>query len=206
VKPALVIEAVTKNYGAKSVLRDVHLEVAPGEIFGLFGSNGSGKSTLLRIVAGALRPTSGVARVRGVTGYVAQKFSLYPDLTVEENLLFFARCYEINGREASLRVDATLDRVGLEPFRREPAGELSHGWRQRLSLAAALTHSPSVLLLDEATAGLDPGARSALWEVLADYARGGGAILLATHFTDEGERCSRAARLEEGKLAEMVFA
>ena len=96
--------------------------------------------------------------------------------------------------------------MGLTPFRGEPAGELSHGWRQRLSLAAALTHSPSLLLLDEATAGLDPAARASLWEVLSDYASAGGAILIATHFTDEGERCTRTARLDDGRLGAMVFA
>lgn len=204
--PVLALETLSKSYGAKTVLCDLNLEVFPGEIYGLFGSNGSGKSTLLRIAAGALRKTSGTVRVRGVTGYVAQKFSLYPDLSVDENVNFFARCYGANAAEAQARAAATLDRVGLAPFRREPAGHLSHGWRQRLSLAAALTHSPSLLLLDEATAGLDPAARASLWEVLSEYTRTGGAILLATHFTDEGERCTRAARLEDGRLAEMVFA
>ena len=204
--PVLALQSLSKSYGAKAVLCNVTLQVLPGEIYGLFGSNGSGKSTLLRIAAGALRKTSGSVQVHGVTGYVAQKFSLYPDLTVEENVSFFARCYGAKAAEARERAANTLDRVALTPFRREPAGQLSHGWRQRLSLAAALTHSPSLLLLDEATAGLDPAARASLWEVLQDYVRTGGAILLATHFTDEGQRCTRAARLEDGRLAAMEFA
>jgi len=203
--PVLTIESLSKAYGAKNVLCGLNLEILPGEIYGLFGSNGSGKSTLLRIAAGALRKTSGSVRLGGATGYVAQKFSLYPDLTVEENVVFFAKCYDANPAEARARAAAVIDRLGLATFRQEPAGQLSHGWRQRLSLAAALTHSPSLLLLDEATAGLDPAARATLWEVLSDYARAGGAILLATHFTDEGERCSRTACLEDGRLTAMVF-
>jgi ABC-2 type transport system ATP-binding protein len=204
--PVLTARGVTKSYGTKCVLRDFDLEVLPGEIFGLFGSNGSGKSTLLRILAGALRPSSGSVAIRGVTGYVAQRFSLYPDLSVEENLSFFARCYALRGAAVRDQVERVMERVGLTPFRRDRSGELSHGWRQRLSLAAALAHDPAVLLLDEATAGLDPGARAALWDVLADYARGGGALVLATHFLDEGERCGRVGRIEDGRLADGVFA
>lgn len=203
--PVLELESLSKSYGAKPVLDGVDLKVAPGEIIGLFGSNGSGKSTLLRIAAGALRATSGRVRVRGVTGYVAQKFGLYSDLTVEENLFFFAKCYGAPGAQARDRVEGTLDRLGLRPFRGEIAGELSHGWRQRLAVAAALTHSPDVLLLDEATSGLDPAARASLWEVLSNYAGAGGAILHATHFSDEAARCSRTARVQSGKLEEMVF-
>jgi ABC-2 type transport system ATP-binding protein len=195
--PVLIAKGVSKSYGSKRILDGIDLEVLPGEVFGLYGSNGSGKSTLLRILAGALRPTSGAIEVRGPAGYVAQRFSLYPDLSVEENLSFFARCYGAG----SVRVEAVLEGVGLTPFRRERAADLSHGWRQRLSLAAALTHDPAVLLLDEATAGLDPDARAALWGVLAEYARAGTAIVLATHFPDEGARCGRTARIAGGKLA-----
>lgn len=195
--PVLVAKAVTKSYGAKPVLRGIDLEVKPGEVVGLFGSNGSGKSTLLRILAGALPPTSGAVELRGSAGYVAQRFSLYPDLTVEENLRFFARCYRTEGAG----VDAVIDRIGLTPFRRQRADELSHGWRQRLALAAALTHDPRVLLLDEATAGLDPDARTALWDVLSRFARSGAAIVLSTHFPDEGERCARTMRIDGGVLA-----
>jgi ABC-2 type transport system ATP-binding protein len=197
VTPVLVAKGVEKSYGAKRVLRGVDLAAMPGEVIGLFGSNGSGKSTLLRILAGALRPTTGTVEARGSTGYVAQRFSLYADLSVEENLSFFARCYRSSGAS----VESVMDRVGLTPFRRDRAGELSHGWRQRLSLAAALTHDPAVLLLDEATAGLDPNARTALWEVLSGCARAGAAIVLATHFVDEGERCARVLRIEDGVLA-----
>jgi ABC-2 type transport system ATP-binding protein len=200
--PVLSVRGVTKNYGSKAVLQGIDLEVMPGEIFGLFGSNGSGKSTLLRILAGALRATSGIVERGGSTGYVAQRFSLYPDLSVEENLNFFARCY----RADAGRVERVMERTGLTAFRRDRAGELSHGWRQRLSLAAALTHDPSILLLDEATAGLDPGARGALWEVLSEYARAGAAIVLATHFPDEVERCARAAIIDGGRLSPGVFA
>jgi ABC-2 type transport system ATP-binding protein len=206
VTPVLSARGISKSYGAKQVLRSLDLEILPGEIFGLFGSNGSGKSTLLRIFAGALRPTAGKVEVRGSTGYVAQRFSLYPDLSVEENLSFFAQCYRPEGGAARARVEEVLERVGLAPWRRERAEALSHGWRQRLSLAAALTHSPSILLLDEATAGLDPSARSALWEVLTAYAQAGMAIVLSTHFLDEGERCTRVGRIEEGRLAGGVFA
>lgn len=195
--PVLVVKGITKSYGAKPVLRGIDLEVKAGEIVGLFGSNGSGKSTLLRILAGALPPSSGRVEIRASAGYVAQRFSLYPDLTVEENLGFFARCYRTDGA----RVDAVMDRVGLTPFRSYRADELSHGWRQRLALAAALTHDPKILLMDEATAGLDPDARTALWAVLGDYAKSGMAIVLSTHFLDEGERCARTMRIDGGVLA-----
>lgn len=200
ISPVVSAHDVSKNYGPKAVLSGLSLQVAPGEIYGLFGSNGSGKSTLLRILAGAIRPTSGSVAVTGLTGYVAQKPGVYNDLSVEQNLNFFARCYRPADAGLRASIEEVLERLGLTPFRRQRTGHLSHGWKQRLSLAAALCHQPSVLLLDEATAGIDPIARADLWTILSGYARSGAAIVLATHFTDEAERCHRTGYLNRGAL------
>lgn len=198
--PIVFIRDVSKSYGTNIVLDRVNLEIAPGEIFGLFGSNGCGKSTLLRIIAGAMRSTSGEVAINGPTGYVAQKFSLYNDLSVESNLTFFARCYGLPKAAVQAVVEEMLERFELEPFRRQRTAHLSHGWRQRLSLASALCHKPSVLLLDEATAGIDPIARRELWTGLLNTARSGVAIILATHFTDEADYCHRFGYLDGGAL------
>jgi ABC-2 type transport system ATP-binding protein len=191
---------VSKNYGAKKVLNGVSLQVAPGEIHGLFGSNGSGKSTLLRILAGAIRPTSGSIALSGLTGYVPQKFGLYNDLSVDENLSFFGNCYGLADTAVRSGVEEALERFELKPLRKQRTGDLSHGWRQRLSLASALCHKPAVLLLDEATAGIDPVARRNIWDILEATARSGVSIVVATHFTDEAERCHRIGFLDEGAL------
>jgi ABC-2 type transport system ATP-binding protein len=178
----------------------VDLEVAPGEIYGMFGSNGCGKSTLLRILAGAIRPTTGTVSIQGFAGYVAQRFSLYQDLSVDENLSFFARCYRPPDTTLRANIDAVVERFGLTPFRAKSTGQLSHGWKQRVAIACALCHQPSVLLLDEVTAGIDPQARADLWRILAESARSGTAIVLATHFTDEADHCHRTSYLHEGAL------
>jgi ABC-2 type transport system ATP-binding protein len=200
------LDRISKQYGARAVLREVSLEVAQGEIHGLMGANGSGKSTLLRIVAGGLRPTSGKVRTSGSTGYVAQKFSLYEDLSVDENLAFWVQCHGFSGVAARTRVADVMARLDLAQFRQHRAGDLSHGWKQRLALAAALCHGPSILLLDEATSGFDPEARQDLWHVLHACARRGTAILLATHQMDEADHCDRISYLREGALAEAPIA
>jgi ABC-2 type transport system ATP-binding protein len=200
---AIIARAITKTYGGKPVLTGVSLTVQPGEIYGLFGANGSGKSTLLRILAGAIRPDSGSIAASAATSYVAQRFSLYDDLTVEENLAFFARCHGLAGGAQTAAVDRIVDELHLETLRRERSGTLSHGWKQRLALAAALCHRPGVLLLDEATAGLDPEARAELWTILTARAAAGAALVLATHQTEEAGRCSRLGRMAEGVLMEI---
>jgi ABC-2 type transport system ATP-binding protein len=198
--PAIRLRDVCRSYGPTAVLKDVNLEVWPGQIHGMLGSNGSGKSTLLRIVAGALKATSGHADIEGTTGYVAQKFSLYEDLSVEENLAFSARCYGLHGKALKVQVNETLERFDFARIRKQRTGQLSEGWKQRLALAAAMCHAPSVLLLDEPTAGVDPAARSEFWEILADCAHREVAILLATHHMDEADRCDRISYMNEGTL------
>ena len=198
--PAIVTSALSKSYGDRTVLDGVDLEILPGEIYGLLGANGSGKSTLLRILSGAMRPTSGTFSIAGPAGYVAQKFALYDDLLVEENIEFSASCHGLHGTELQNRVEETLTRLDLRPIRRQRTGQLSHGWKQRLAMGAALCHRPSILLLDEPSASLDPIARLAFWKCLADCARSGISILIATHHMDEAERCHRIGYLEDGRL------
>ncbi|MDP8979538.1 MAG: ABC transporter ATP-binding protein [Acidobacteriota bacterium] len=198
--PSVSVREVSFSHGPKQVLDRVSIELRTGKIHGLLGGNGSGKSTLLRILAGALRPSGGEIRRAGSTGYVAQRFSLYEDLRVEENLCFCARCYGLMGRELRMRVDEVLARLDLESLRRERTSRLSQGWKQRVAMAAALCHRPSVLLLDETTAGLDPTARQELWQVFGECCQEGCAILLATHHLDEAERCDEVGYLENGHM------
>jgi ABC-2 type transport system ATP-binding protein len=197
---AISIQQLSKSFGAKKVLGPVDLQIEAGEIYALLGSNGSGKSTLLRILAGALRATSGAATLSGRAGYVPQNFALYPDLRVEENLQFVAQCLGSSKPRIGEQVEAVLARVGLAEFRRERTAHLSHGWKQRLALAAALIDEPPIVLLDEATAGIDPVARLDLWSLLRDCASSGAAILLSTHHTDEADRADRVGFLSKGIL------
>lgn len=188
------------RFGARVVLNRVSLEVRRGEIYGLLGANGSGKTTLLRILANAIQGTSGTVNVEGRPGYVSQKTGLYEDLLVEENITFFAQAYGLSGPELKRAVEEIMARLSLADKRDQKTGELSHGWKQRLKLAVALCHQPAILLLDEATAGIDPAARREIWAILSDSARSGTAVLLATHHMDEAEKCDRVGYLQAGSL------
>ena len=207
---AIDVEGLTKRFGDKTVVDHFSMQVPKGAIYGFLGPNGSGKTTTIRMICGLLTPDEGRGTVLGMdiatdadrikreVGYMTQKFSLYEDLSIEENLDFVARMYEIPDRKR--RVSAALDNLGLTERRKQLAGTLSGGWKQRLALAACLIHEPKLLLLDEPTAGVDPGARRDFWDHIHDLAHQGITVLVSTHYMDEAERCHALAYIAYGKL------
>jgi ABC-type multidrug transport system ATPase subunit len=209
---AIIVESLTRKFGAREAVKNLTLSVPRGEIFGLLGPNGSGKTTLIRMLCGLLAPTSGRASVGGFDiatqaeqikrsiGYVSQRFSLYPDLTVSENLDFFADVYGVPAAEAAARKPELLHLCGLEGREAQAAGSLSGGLKQRLSLSCALVHRPTILFLDEPTAGVDPVARRQLWDLLFGLAQQGTTLFVTTHYMDEAERCTKAAYIYFGHL------
>ncbi|MBK8003774.1 MAG: ABC transporter ATP-binding protein [Gemmatimonadetes bacterium] len=209
---AIRIEALHRRFGDLVAVERLDLEIPAGQIFGLLGANGSGKTTTIRMLTGLLAPTSGRAWVAGIDvvaepeavrrrlGYMSQRFGLYDDLTVEENLRFYAGLYGLVGEPGRARVEELIAGLGFTERRRQLAGTLSGGWKQRLSLACATAHRPAVLFLDEPTAGVDPAARRHFWEVIRGLAAGGTTIVVTTHYMDEAERCERLAMLWRGRL------
>ncbi len=204
------VQGITKRFGDRTVVNNISMQVRRGEIYGFLGPNGSGKTTFLRMLCGLLRPDGGSGRCLGFDirtdsaaikkniGYMTQRFSFYEDLTIEENLDFIAKIYGVPQRKAA--VDKSLERLGLTERRRQLAGELSGGWKQRLALAACLIHKPQLLLLDEPTAGVDPKARRDFWEEIHQLAADGLTALVTTHYMDEAERCHRLAYIAYGNL------
>ncbi len=204
------VTGLTKRFGAKTVVDDFSLQVPRGQIYGFLGPNGSGKTTTIRMLCGLLTPDAGrgtclgfdiiteSARIKREVGYMTQRFSLYEDLSIAENLDFVARMYQVPGRQR--RVEDTLERLGLAGRRGQLAGTLSGGWKQRLALAACLLHEPRLLLLDEPTAGVDPGARRDFWDHIHRLAHEGITVLVSTHYMDEAERCHALAYIAYGRL------
>ncbi len=204
------VRGVTKSFGGKVAVNGLDMQVKRGEIFGFLGPNGSGKTTFIRMLCGLLKPDAGQgtclgfdilrdsARIKPHVGYMSQRFSLYEDLTVRENLDFVARMYGVMDRVAA--VDRVVARMGLQRFERQLAGRLSGGWKQRLALSSCILHEPELLLLDEPTAGVDPGARRDFWDQVHVLAGQGVTSLISTHYMDEAERCQRLAYIAYGDL------
>jgi ABC-2 type transport system ATP-binding protein len=207
---AIDVHGLNKSFGGRRVVKDVALQIEQGHICGFLGPNGSGKTTTLRMLCGLLTPDSGSGQVLGLdypreaeaikrqTGYMTQRFSLYEDLTIEENLAFIARVYSLD--QVPRRVDESLEKLGLTDRRKQLAGQLSGGWKQRLSLAAAVMHEPKLLLLDEPTAGVDPQARRDFWDEIHRLADNGMTVLVSTHYMDEAERCHEIVYIFDGSL------
>src|SRR5205809_2874910 len=207
---AITLTAVTKRYRQTTAVRDVSFSVGRGEMFGLIGPDGAGKTTTIRMICGLLPPDTGTLRVldldpardhRRLTesaGYLSQRFSLYGDLSIDENIAFFA---EIHGvRDYRSRRDRLLELTQLTPFRARPADRLSGGMKQKLALACTLVHEPRLIVLDEPTTGVDPVSRREFWKLLSEFLSRGLTIVMATPYLDEAERCARVALLHEGRL------
>ncbi len=203
---------LTKKFGDIIAVNSVNLKIHEGEIFGLLGPNGAGKSTLVRLLCALLKPTSGSANVGGfsvikepekvkkIIGYMSQRFGLYDDLTVEENISFYAGIYLNDKKLARKRTEEIIEQLSFEKYRKTLAMHLSGGWRQRLSFATAIVHEPKIVFLDEPTSGVDPVSRRQFWELVYDLSAQGKTVLVTTHYMDEAERCNRIAFILNGKI------
>ncbi len=208
----IVVDQLSRHFGDFVAVNRISFEVRQGEIVGYLGPNGSGKTTSLRMLLGLLAPTEGRAtvfgfdayreseQVRARVGYMSQKFAIYDDLTVRENIQFYGGVYGITDRT---RIDETIEQVGLAEHKKTITRELSGGWRQRLALGIALVHQPRLLFLDEPTSGVDPTARRAFWNLIYELAAGGVTVLVTTHYMDEAEYCNRVGIMRDGNLLAM---
>jgi ABC-2 type transport system ATP-binding protein len=207
---AIHVSGLAKSFGGRPAVRDLSIDVPVGSIYGFLGPNGSGKTTTIRMLCGLLTPDAGegqclgfdirrdTAKIKAEVGYMPQRFGLYEDLTIRENLEFIARLYGMTKpRESAAEA---IKRLGLEARRNQLAGELSGGWKQRLALASCILHRPRLLLLDEPTAGVDPKARREFWDEIHGLASGGITVLVSTHYMDEAERCHQIGYISQGRL------
>ena len=211
-KAAIEVRSLTKRYGRMAAVEGVHLDCAPGEVFGFVGPDGAGKTTIMRLLAAVMAPDEGSIRIEGLdavanpelvrshVSYMPQRFGLYEDLTVDENIEFFADLFGIARRDRNERAARLLAASGMTPFRKRRAGQLSGGMKQKLGLACSLIHTPRVLLLDEPTAGVDPVSRRDFWRILYGLRGEGVAIVVATSYLDEAERCTRLGLLRAGRM------
>jgi ABC-2 type transport system ATP-binding protein len=211
-KPTIVADKLTRKFGDFIAVDQVSFEIYPGEIFGFLGANGSGKSTTIKMLTGLLLPTSGTGQVAGFDitknpaavrtkiGYMSQKFSLYANLTVMENLCFYCDIYEIDNRIKKERVNNTIDRLDLRSYLNQLSSALPAGVKQRLALGVSYLHQPEILFLDEPTAGVDPSQRRIFWDWIYDLAKSGVAIFVTTHYMDEVEHCTRVGVITDGRL------
>lgn len=210
--PAITIKNLTKKFDRIVAVNNLDLTIEKGEIFGFLGPNGAGKSTTIRMLCGILEPTSGAGQVGGfdiikepekikeIIGYMSQSFGLYQDLTVDENLKFYARLYMDDRKKASERIEFVIKLLDLGQYRRSLAANLSGGWRQRLALACAVVHRPQIIFLDEPTAGIDPVSRRILWDFLYELSHDGITLFVTTHYMEEAERCHRIGFIWQGQL------
>jgi len=211
-QPAIQVTNLTKRFGDFTAVNGINFEVHHGEIFGFLGPNGSGKTTTIRMMLGLMKPTSGSVEVLGMkvdgdtgkirprVGYMSQRFSLYNDLTVLQNLNFYGAAYGLSSSELQTRIKEALSMAGLEGRENAKTKDLSGGWRQRLALSAAILHRPEVLFLDEPTAGVDPLSRRAFWDLLYQLISEGITVFVTTHYMDEAEHCHRLAFIQHGDL------
>ena len=210
--PAVSLEDIVKRFGDFTAVDHVSLEIPTGEIFGFLGPNGAGKSTTIRMMCGLLTPTSGQGQVHGLDiitqseeikaslGYMSQRFSLYNDLRVEENMAFFGGIYGLDPRTCKKRSDEVLDLIGLSDRRHTLTRELPGGFKQRLALGCALLHNPPIVFLDEPTSGVDPGTRRNFWDLIYQLSDGGVTIFVTTHYMEEAEYCGRIGLIDQGRL------
>ena len=210
---AIEVRELTRRFGTFTAVDRLSFEVQPGEIFGFLGANGAGKSTTIRMLCGLLRPTSGTATVDGIDvarkpeavktriGYMSQRFSLYEQLTIDQNIRFFGGIYGLRGKAFDQRREFVLEMAGLKGREQMRTHDLAGGWRQRLALGCAILHQPRIVFLDEPTGGVDPLSRRQFWELIGTLSRGGTTVLVTTHYLDEAEHCHRLAIIHGGRLA-----